>query len=373
MTEGALPHHRRSRARARPARDRRSRARLEAPGRLAIGPEVAEFERRGAELLAKRHGVMVNSGTSALWLAIDLLGCEPGDEIITSPLTFSTDIAPLVRNGIVPVFVDVDPETLQIDVDGIEEMIGPRTKAILAAQPRRQLPRLGRHPRHRRPPRPLVVEDSCDVLDSLPPRHPHRHPHRHLGDQLRPRPPDHRRQQRRHGRIDDGVLSTSRSCGAWGRRSRALPVRQQAGRRRPLRHAGRRHAVRPRVPLREHRLQLRAVRDRRRVRATSSSTSCPSSTSVASRTSPQLDECSRATRTRSSRSRTTPDVDTTWMRFPLHHRATGHSTAPTTRSSCSSPRRRHRAWSGQATSCASPGSPASSTAPRPAACRTPTS
>ena len=90
---------------------------LQSPGRLAIGPEVAEFERRGAELLAKQHGVMVNSGTSALWLAVDLLGCEPGDEVITSPLTFSSDIAPLVRNGIVPAFVDVEPDTLQIDVD----------------------------------------------------------------------------------------------------------------------------------------------------------------------------------------------------------------------------------------------------------------
>ena len=66
-------------------------------GLLELGPNVAEFERRGAELLAKRHGVMVNSGTSALWLAVDLLECEPGDEVITSPLTFSSDIAPLVR------------------------------------------------------------------------------------------------------------------------------------------------------------------------------------------------------------------------------------------------------------------------------------
>ena len=139
---------------------------LQAPGRLAIGPEVAEFERRGAELLAKQHAVMVNSGTSALWLAVDLLGCEPGDEVITSPLTFSSDIAPLVRNGIVPAFVDVDPETLQIDVDGIEAMIGPRTKAILTPN------LVGNCPdwdairaiadRHGL----LVVEDSCDVLDS---------------------------------------------------------------------------------------------------------------------------------------------------------------------------------------------------------------
>jgi CDP-6-deoxy-D-xylo-4-hexulose-3-dehydrase len=139
---------------------------LRSPGRLAIGPEVAAFERRGAELLAKQHAVMVNSGTSALWLAVDLLGCEPGDEVITSPLTFSSDIAPLVRNGIVPAFVDVDPETLQIDVDAIEAMIGPRTKAILTPN------LVGNCPdwdairaiadRHGL----LVVEDSCDVLDS---------------------------------------------------------------------------------------------------------------------------------------------------------------------------------------------------------------
>ena len=59
---------------------------------------------------------MVNSGTSALWLAVDLLECVPGDEVITSPLTFSSDVAPLVRSGIVPVFVDVEPDTYQIDV-----------------------------------------------------------------------------------------------------------------------------------------------------------------------------------------------------------------------------------------------------------------
>ena len=85
---------------------------------LALGPAVAAMEAGVAELLAKRHGVMVNSGSSALRLAIDLLDLEPGDEVITSPLTFSTDIAPMVQSGIVPVFVDVDPDSYQIDVDG---------------------------------------------------------------------------------------------------------------------------------------------------------------------------------------------------------------------------------------------------------------
>jgi CDP-6-deoxy-D-xylo-4-hexulose-3-dehydrase len=135
-------------------------------GTLQLGPNVAEFERRGAELLGHRHGVMVNSGTSACWLAVDLLGCEPGDEVITSPLTFSSDIAPLVRNGIVPAFVDVEPDTFQIDVSKIEAMIGPRTKAIMTPN------LVGNCPdwdairaiadRHGL----LVVEDSCDVLDT---------------------------------------------------------------------------------------------------------------------------------------------------------------------------------------------------------------
>jgi CDP-6-deoxy-D-xylo-4-hexulose-3-dehydrase len=133
---------------------------------LILGHRVLEMERQVAELLAKQHGVMVNSGTSALWLAVDLLDCSPGDEVITSPLTFSSDIAPLVRNGIVPAFVDVEPDTFQIDVTKIESMIGPKTRAILTPN------LVGNCPdwdaireiadRHSL----IVVEDSCDVLDS---------------------------------------------------------------------------------------------------------------------------------------------------------------------------------------------------------------
>src|SRR5687767_14989573 len=131
-----------------------------------LGPRVAEFERRGAELLAKDFGVMVNSGTSALWLAVDLLGCEPGDEVITSPLTFSSDVAPLVRSGIVPVFVDVEPDTFQIDVEGIEAMISPRTKAILTPNLVGNCPDWDRIRAIADAHGLLVVEDSCDVLGS---------------------------------------------------------------------------------------------------------------------------------------------------------------------------------------------------------------
>ena len=133
---------------------------------LTIGPKVAEFEAAVAALLSKRHGVMVNSGSSALRLAIDLLGLQPGDEIITPTLTFSTDIAPMVQSGIVPVFVDVTPDTFQIDADRIEEMIGPRTKAILAPNLAGNCPDWDRIREVADAHGLRVVEDSCDVLDS---------------------------------------------------------------------------------------------------------------------------------------------------------------------------------------------------------------
>jgi CDP-6-deoxy-D-xylo-4-hexulose-3-dehydrase len=102
------------------------------PAALRIGRNVRAMEARVATLLGKRRGVMCNSVSSALYLAVEVLELAPGDEIVTSAVTFSTDVAPMVRAGIVPAFVDVTPDTFQIDVDGIEEMIGPRTKAILA-------------------------------------------------------------------------------------------------------------------------------------------------------------------------------------------------------------------------------------------------
>jgi CDP-6-deoxy-D-xylo-4-hexulose-3-dehydrase len=134
--------------------------------RLAIGPNVGELERRVAELLAKRHGVMVNSGSSALRLALDLLDLEPGDEVITPVMTFGTDVAPMVHSGIVPAFVDVEPDTYQLDADRIEEMIGPKTRAILGVNLVGNIPDWDRIREignaHRLP----VVEDSCDVLDA---------------------------------------------------------------------------------------------------------------------------------------------------------------------------------------------------------------
>src|ERR1041385_5540728 len=102
------------------------------PTALRIGKHVRALEERVAALFGKRRGGMCNSASSALYLAVEVLGLDPGDEIVTSAVTFSTDVAPMIRAGLVPAFVDVTPDTFQIDVDAIEAMIGPRTKAILA-------------------------------------------------------------------------------------------------------------------------------------------------------------------------------------------------------------------------------------------------
>jgi CDP-4-dehydro-6-deoxyglucose reductase, E1 len=134
------------------------------PTALRIGKHVRKMEQLVAASFGKRRGIMVNSGSSALYLAVELLGLEAGDEIITSAVTFSTDIAPMVRSGLVPVFVDVTPDTYQIDVEAIERNIGPRTKALLVPNLIGNCPDWDRireiADRHGL----QVIEDSCDCL-----------------------------------------------------------------------------------------------------------------------------------------------------------------------------------------------------------------
>jgi CDP-6-deoxy-D-xylo-4-hexulose-3-dehydrase len=133
---------------------------------LAIGPNVAAVEERMATLLAKEHGVMVNSGSSALWLAVDLLDLEAGDEVITPALTFGTDVAPLVKAGLVPAFVDIDPATYQIDADAVEAMVGPRTRALLVPNLVGNVADWDRIRAVADAHGLRVVEDTCDVLDA---------------------------------------------------------------------------------------------------------------------------------------------------------------------------------------------------------------
>jgi CDP-6-deoxy-D-xylo-4-hexulose-3-dehydrase len=96
-----------------------------------MGARVREMQRQVAELFGKPFGVMVNSGSSALELAVRVAGLQPGEEFVTPVLTFATTLAPALRAGWRPIFVDVEPDTDNNDVDRIEEKITPRTRAMV--------------------------------------------------------------------------------------------------------------------------------------------------------------------------------------------------------------------------------------------------
>jgi CDP-6-deoxy-D-xylo-4-hexulose-3-dehydrase len=129
-----------------------------------MGTRVRTFESRIAELFAKKHGVMVNSGSSALYLATELLGLPAGAEVVTPVLTFATTVAPLVKAGLVPSFVDVEADTFNIDVGRIEAAITPATRAIVVPSLIGNLPDWDRIAEIARARGLVVVEDSADPL-----------------------------------------------------------------------------------------------------------------------------------------------------------------------------------------------------------------
>lgn len=106
-------------------------ARVVGSGHFVLGPEVTAFEGRFAEYCRTAHCRAVNSGTSALHLALLAAGVGPGDEVITVSMTFVATTAAILYSGARPVFVDVDPVTWTMHPGSIEAAITPRTKAIL--------------------------------------------------------------------------------------------------------------------------------------------------------------------------------------------------------------------------------------------------
>ena len=136
-------------------------------GQYVLGEEVELFEREFAAFHAADHGVAVNTGTSALHLALLAAGVGDGDEVITVPFTFVATVAAIRYTGARPVFVDIDPVSFTMDVTQIESKITPRTKAIvpvhLYGHPADMDPILEIAARHGL----TVIEDACQAHGAI--------------------------------------------------------------------------------------------------------------------------------------------------------------------------------------------------------------
>ena len=100
-------------------------------GQFIMGPNVKAFEQEIAEFLGAKHAIACNSGTDALVIGIRAMGIQPGDEVITSPFTFFATSEAFGHFGAVPVFVDIDPNTFDLDVSQVESKITSKTKVII--------------------------------------------------------------------------------------------------------------------------------------------------------------------------------------------------------------------------------------------------
>ncbi len=101
---------------------------------LSIGPKLDQFEKCVASLCGRRHAVGVSSGTAGLHCAMIAAGIGPGDEVITTPFSFVASTNCILYVGATPQFVDIDPKTLNIDIDKLAAAITPRTKGIVAVE-----------------------------------------------------------------------------------------------------------------------------------------------------------------------------------------------------------------------------------------------
>jgi len=135
-------------------------------GILSIGSKIEEFEKNFAEYIGKKYAVAVNSGTSALHLVIKSYDIKDGDEVITTPFSFVASSNCILFERAKPVFVDIDPNTLNMDIDQIEDKITDRTKAILPVD-------VFGHPNDMEKLREitdkyglLLLEDSCEAVGS---------------------------------------------------------------------------------------------------------------------------------------------------------------------------------------------------------------
>jgi dTDP-4-amino-4,6-dideoxygalactose transaminase len=141
-------------------------------GMLAQGPEVAAFENEFSNVVDQRHCITVNSGTSGLHVSLTAVGIKKGDEVIVPSFTFAATANSVALTGATPIFVDIDPQSFNIDPIAIEAAITPRTRAIqpvhLYGQPAAMKEIMAIAARHGL----LVIEDAAQAhmaaLDGTP-------------------------------------------------------------------------------------------------------------------------------------------------------------------------------------------------------------
>ena len=129
-----------------------------------MGEKVSKFENKIAALFGKQFGTMVNSGSSANLLTFEILDIPENAEIITPILTFPTTLSPIIKKGLVPVFVDVEPETYVVNIDQVEQSITDKTKALMIPSLLGNVPDLKRLRKIADDNNLIFVEDSADTL-----------------------------------------------------------------------------------------------------------------------------------------------------------------------------------------------------------------
>jgi len=133
-------------------------------GWLGMGEATAEFEQKVADILGKEYGVAVNSGSTATFLALKLANLEPGSEVITPACTFATTYSAILINNLVPVLKDSNLGNYNMDLDNLEEMLSPKTKAVLVPHTLGNLNDMEKLSNFCREHDLFLVEDSCDTI-----------------------------------------------------------------------------------------------------------------------------------------------------------------------------------------------------------------
>ncbi|MEX2214590.1 MAG: DegT/DnrJ/EryC1/StrS family aminotransferase [Phycisphaeraceae bacterium] len=136
-------------------------------GRLSMGPRQSRFEELLAERAGQSQAVATSSGTAALHLILQALGIGPGDEVITTPFSFIASANCILYVGAKPVFVDIDPVSLNMDPKRVEAAITPKTKAILAVEVFGNPTHMDKYVQIARKHEIPLIEDACEAIGGV--------------------------------------------------------------------------------------------------------------------------------------------------------------------------------------------------------------